>query len=91
MVVTEIEPAGCASSALALPGFGRAIYPQELFEFLDARFADTRTGEVDLLKTFRALLAVVPSYAVLLEGDAFDLGTAEGYRYFRERFAASSS
>jgi UTP--glucose-1-phosphate uridylyltransferase len=91
MVVTEIEPAKCASSAVALPGFGRPIYPLELFEFLDARFADTRAGEVDLLKTFRALLAVVPSYAVLLEGEAFDLGSAEGYRYFRERFAASSS
>jgi UTP--glucose-1-phosphate uridylyltransferase len=91
MVVAEIEPAECASSALALPGFGRAIYPPKVFEFLDARFADTRTGEIDLLKTFRALLAVVPSYAVLLEGEAFDLGTVDGYRYFRGRFAASSS
>jgi UTP--glucose-1-phosphate uridylyltransferase len=91
MVVTEIEPAECASPALALLGFGRAIYPPEVFEFLDARFADTRTGEIDLLKTFRALLAVVPSYAVLLEGEAFDLGTVDGYRYFRGRFAASSS
>jgi UTP--glucose-1-phosphate uridylyltransferase len=91
MVVAEIEPTECASSALALPGFGRAIYPPKVFEFLDARFADTRTGEIDLLKTFRALLAVVPSYAVLLEGEAFDLGTVDGYRYFRGRFAASSS
>jgi UTP--glucose-1-phosphate uridylyltransferase len=91
MVVTEIEPAECISSALVLPGFGRAIYPPEVFEFLDARFADTRTGEIDLLKTFRALLAVVPSYAVLLEGEAFDLGTVDGYRYFRGRFSASSS
>ena len=88
MVVTEIEPAECA---LDLPGFGRAIYPPEVFEFLDARFADTRTGEIDLLKTFRALLAVVPSYAVLLEGEAFDFGTVEGYRYFHGRFAASGS
>ena len=60
-----------------------------MFEFLDARFADTRTGEVDLLKTFRALLAVAPCYAVLLEGEAFDLGTVEGYHYFRGRFASS--
>jgi UTP--glucose-1-phosphate uridylyltransferase len=90
MVVTGIEPAH-ASSAPALRGFGRTIYPPEVFEFLDARFADARTGEIDLLKTFRALLAVVPSYAVLLEGKAFDLGTVEGYHYFRGRFAASSS
>jgi UTP--glucose-1-phosphate uridylyltransferase len=82
MVVTEIEPAGCASSALALPGFGRAIYPPEVFEFLDGRFADTRTGEIDLLKTFRALLAVVPSYAVLLEGEAFDSRNGGGVPLF---------
>jgi UTP--glucose-1-phosphate uridylyltransferase len=91
MVVTEIEPAECASPALALLGFGRAMYPPEVFEFLDARFADTRSGEIDLFKTFRALLAVVPSYAVLLEGEPFDFGTVEGYHYFRGRFAASSS
>ena len=89
MVVTEIEPAECASSALALPGFGRAIYPPQVFEFLDDRFADTRTGEIDLLKTFRALLAVAPSYAVLLQGEAFDLGTVKGYQYFRTRFVSS--
>src|SRR5262245_60643180 len=89
MVVTGIEPAEQASSTSALRGFGRTIYPPEVFEFLDARFADTRTGEVDLLKTFRALLAVVPSYAVLLEGEAFDFGTVEGYHYFRGRFASS--
>jgi UTP--glucose-1-phosphate uridylyltransferase len=91
MVVTGIEPAEHASSAPALRGFGRTIYPPEVFEFLDARFADARTGEIDLLKTFRALLAVVPSYAVLLEGEAFDLGTVEGYHYFRGRFASSGS
>jgi len=88
MVVTGIEPAEYTSTS-TLRGFGRTIYPPEVFEFLDARFADARTGEVDLLKTFRALLAVAPSYAVLLEGEAFDLGTVEGYHYFRGRFASS--
>jgi UTP-glucose-1-phosphate uridylyltransferase len=91
MVVTGIEPAEHASSAPALRGFGRTIFPSEVFQFLDERFADTRTGEIDLLKTFRALLAVVPNYAVLLQGKAFDVGTVEGYRYFRGQFAASSS
>jgi UTP--glucose-1-phosphate uridylyltransferase len=88
MVVTGIEPADHVSSAPALRGFGRTIYPPEVFEFLDARFADVRTGEVDLLKTFRALLAVVPNYAVLLQGEALDLGTVEGYHYFRGRFSS---
>ena len=54
----------------------------------DQRFADAQTGEIDLLKTFRALLAVVPSYAVLLQGEAFDLGTVDGYHHFRGRFSS---
>jgi UTP--glucose-1-phosphate uridylyltransferase len=90
-VITGIEPAGCAFPAPAMRGFGRTIYPPEVLRFLDVDFADTGSGEVDLLKTFRALLAVVPSYAVLLQGEAFDLGTAEGYQYFRGRFSSSSS
>jgi UTP--glucose-1-phosphate uridylyltransferase len=86
MVITGIEPTECASPAPAMRGFGRTIYPPEVFEFLDEEFADTGTGEVDLLRTFRALLAVAPNYAVLLQGEAFDLGTVEGYQYFRGRF-----
>jgi UTP--glucose-1-phosphate uridylyltransferase len=88
MVVTGIEPVEHASSATALRGFGRTIYPPEVFEFLDARYADARTGEIDLLETFRALLAVVPSYAMLLQGEAFDLGTVGGYHHFRGRFSS---
>jgi UTP--glucose-1-phosphate uridylyltransferase len=91
MVITGIEPAEYASSAPAMRGFGRSIYPPEVFRFLDEEFADTGTGEVDLLRTFRALLAVVPNYAVLLQGEAFDLGSIEGYQYFRRRFPSSSS
>jgi UTP--glucose-1-phosphate uridylyltransferase len=91
MVITGIEPAECASPASAMRGFGRTIYPPEVFRFLDVEFADKGTGEVDLLKTFRALLAVVPNYAVLLQGEAFDLGTVKGYQYFRDRFPSSSS
>jgi UTP-glucose-1-phosphate uridylyltransferase len=91
MVVTGIEPAEHAASAPALRGFGRTIYPPEVFQFLDEQFADRWTGEIDLLKTFHALLTIVPNYAVLLQGKAFDVGTVEGYRHFRGRFAASSS
>ena len=91
MVITGIEPAECASPTSAMRGFGRTIYPPEVFRFLDVEFADKGTGEVDLLKTFRALLAVVPNYAVLLQGEAFDLGTVNGYQYFRDRFPSSSS
>jgi hypothetical protein len=31
--------------------------------------------------SFRSLLKEVPSYGVFLEGEAFDLGTIEGYQY----------
>jgi UTP--glucose-1-phosphate uridylyltransferase len=91
MVVTGIEPAEYASSASAMRNFGRTIYPPEVFQFLDQRFANTQTGEVDLPRTFRALLAVVPNYAVLLQSEAIDLGTVEGYQYFRRRFPSSST
>jgi UTP--glucose-1-phosphate uridylyltransferase len=67
------------------PGFGRTIYPPDVFRFLGAEFADGRTGEVDLLKTFQSLLVEVPSYGVFLEGEAFDLGTVAGYRHFEPR------
>ena len=90
MVVTGIEPAEYASPMPAMRGFGRTIYPPEVFRFLDEEFADTETREVDLLRTFRALLAVIPNYAVLLQGEAFDLGTVEGYEYFSGRFSSSS-
>ena len=92
MVIAGIEPAECASPAPAIRGFGRTIYPPDVFRFLDVEFADPGTGEVDLLKTFRALLAVVPNYAVLLQGETLThLGTVEGYQYFRGRFPSSSS
>jgi hypothetical protein len=87
VVITGIEPAECASGrATAVRGFGRTIYPPEVFRFLGMEFADPRTGEVDLLKTFRALLKEAPSYGVFLDGEAFDLGTIEGYRYFEPRW-----
>ena len=88
-VITGVEPADCAFFAPAMRGFGRTIYPPEIFCFLGVEFADPGTGEVDLLKTFRALLAEVPNYAVLLQGEAFDLGTVKGYQYFRGRFPSS--
>jgi UTP--glucose-1-phosphate uridylyltransferase len=67
------------------PGFGRTLYPPDVFRFLGADFADGRTGEVDLFKTFQSLLVEVPNYGVFLEGEAFDLGTVAGYRHFEPR------
>jgi UTP--glucose-1-phosphate uridylyltransferase len=88
VVISGIEPAEPAPERIApaVRGFGRTIYPPEVFRFLGMEFADRRTGEVDLLKTFRALLKGVPSYGVFLEGEAFDLGTIEGYQYFEPKW-----
>lgn len=91
VVISGIEPAEPAPerAAPAVRGFGRTIYPPEVFRFLGMEFADPRTGEVDLLKTFRSLLKEVPSYGVFLEGEAFDLGTIEGYQYFEPKWRTS--
>jgi UTP--glucose-1-phosphate uridylyltransferase len=85
VVITGIIGSECAGGRGTAPGFGRTIYPPHVFRFLGADFADGRTGEVDLLKTFQSLLAEVPNYGVFLEGEAFDLGTVAGYRHFQPR------
>ena len=66
-------------------GFGRTIYPPDIFAYLDQRFINPATGEVDLLKTFEECRGKIPHYGLLLEGAPFDLGTFEGYyRYMQE-------
>jgi UTP--glucose-1-phosphate uridylyltransferase len=85
VVITGITGNDRAGRTGTAPGFGRTIYPPDVFRFLGADFADGRTGEVDLLKTFQSLLVEVPNYGVFLEGEAFDLGTVAGYRHFQPR------
>lgn len=60
-------------------GFGRTIFPPQIFPYLTSDYADPATGEVDLLRTFQATFGVLRHYGVLLEGEAFDLGTPESY------------
>jgi UTP--glucose-1-phosphate uridylyltransferase len=84
--VTRIEKAGMGSplacTGRVACGFGRTIYPPEVFSLLGDEYADPQTGEVDLFLTFKRLLLQVPSYGVFLEGQAFDLGTAAAYLDF---------
>jgi UTP--glucose-1-phosphate uridylyltransferase len=87
VVITGIAPAGPTPRRSVLRGFGRTIYPPQVFSFLSDDFADPQTGEVDLLKTFRALLHEVPNYGVILEGHALDLGTIAAYQYFSQKIA----
>jgi UTP--glucose-1-phosphate uridylyltransferase len=90
VLITGIEQAQCDPRSGLLRGFGRTIYPPHVFQFLGREFANPVTREVDLFRTFQALLTEVPNYGVFLEGEAFDLGTVSGYYYFRTRMPPSS-
>lgn len=68
-----------------LVGFGRTIYPAEIFPYLTARYRSAGTGEVDLRETFRALPETIQHRAVILSGAPVDLGTLEGYRRYLPR------
>jgi len=68
-----------------LVGFGRTIYPAEIFPYLTARYRSADTGEVDLWETFRALPETIQHRAVILSGAPVDLGTREGYRRYLPR------
>lgn len=67
-------------------GFGRTIYPPEIFEYLGADFADPVTGEVDLLKTFERCTEQLRIFGVWLEGEPFDFGTIPSYQRYLPRF-----
>lgn len=67
----------------ALLGFGRTWFPPGVREFFSREFLNPRTGEVDLLLSFQALIRERRNMAVLLTGRAMDYGTWAGYEYFR--------
>ena len=69
-------------------GFGRTFFPAGVIDFFSDRFLNPATGEVDLLRTFEALMKEYKNYAVLLEGKAMDFGTWAGYEYFFHRRGA---
>jgi UTP--glucose-1-phosphate uridylyltransferase len=72
-------------------GFGRTVYPPEIFDYLGRNFINPRTGEVDLSMTFEKLAGVIPHRGVMLEGLAQDLGTFEGYYHYLPRTVESGS
>ncbi len=69
VLITGIEQAQCDPRSGLLRGFGRTIYPPHVFQFLGREFANPVTREVDLFRTFQALLTEVPNYGVFLEGE----------------------
>ncbi len=83
---TELETAaaepGPARRGL---GFGRTLFPPEIFDFLGPDYTNPVSGEMDLLLTFRRSFGRLTHYGVRLEGEAYDLGTFEGYYHFMPR------
>lgn len=67
-------------------GFGRTIYPPEIFDYLGPEFTNPQTGEVDLLKTFERCTERLSVRGTWLEGEPFDMGTFEGYYRYLPRF-----
>ena len=68
-----------------LRGFGRTVYPPEIFEYLGADYANPQTGEVDLLKTFEQFPGRLAHRGVVLAGEPLDLGTFERYERYLPR------
>lgn len=63
-------------------GFGRTIYLPEALEYMTEEYKNTKSGEVDLLKSFHAMKNRIPFYGIILEGKPCDVGTWEGYHYY---------
>ncbi len=64
-------------------GFGRTIYLPEALEYMTEAYKRSRTGEVDLLKSFQAMKDRIPLYGIILKGKPCDIGTWEGYHYYQ--------
>lgn len=75
----EETRAAYAGADHELRGFGRTIYPPEVFDHLGRDYENPETGEVDLARTFEALTGRVAHRGVVLDGEFFDLGTFAGY------------
>ena len=88
---TEEETrAAYGEKAYELRGFGRTLYPPEIFDYLGRDFINPRTAEVDLWKTFQAAAGKIEHRGVILEGEPLDLGTFEGYYHYLPRFRESN-
>jgi len=66
-------------------GFGRTIFPPEIFDYLGPEFANPQTGEVDLLGTFEEWTKELEVFGIWLEGEPFDLGTFQSYHRYLPR------
>jgi len=74
-----------------LRGFGRTIFPPEIFDYLGEDYLNPQSGEVDLLRTFQVCTKSLEHRGVVLDGEPFDLGTPEGYYRYLPRFQESNA
>jgi len=89
--VLDLVPAGWTPGGGSIAwGFGRTIYPPEIFPYLSPRYRDPETGEVDLWRSFQALPSSIHHRAVRLAGRPCDVGTLEGYARYAPALAAAS-
>lgn len=72
-------------------GFGRTIFPAEIFQYLGKEFMNPLTGEVDLAKTFAQCTQTLRHEAILIDGEVFDLGTFDSYTHYLPRFSEVAS
>jgi UTP--glucose-1-phosphate uridylyltransferase len=64
-------------------GFGRTIYLPEALEYMTEEYRNTKSGEVDLLRSFQAMKNRFPLYGIVLKGKPCDVGTWEGYYFYQ--------
>jgi UTP--glucose-1-phosphate uridylyltransferase len=74
-----------------LRGFGRTIFPPEIFDYLGEEYVNPQSGEVDLLRTFQGCTKRLGHRGVVLDGEPLDLGTPEGYYRYLLRFQESNT
>lgn len=66
----------------SLRGFGRTVFLPEVLDYMTEKYLNDQTGEVDFLKTYKAIQGRFPLYGTILKGVPCDLGTWEGYYYY---------
>ncbi|HMK36836.1 MAG TPA: hypothetical protein VK463_17310 [Desulfomonilaceae bacterium] len=68
-----------------LRGFGRTVFPPEIFDYLGPDFASPETGKVDLKRTYREYTCNVPAYGVIIRGEPWDPGSCRSYYHYIPR------
>jgi len=66
-------------------GFGRTFFPTGAVDYFSPDYLNPKSGEVDLLLSFKALIRDYSNCAIQLEGRAMDFGTWPAYAYFNTK------